>query len=293
MQTRNKDGLAIICFNRAELLEGCIKSVLEASNSKGYTRILFQQGKDPSVSAVVEKYRLEFDHIFQVSREGNSTQNISKNRYFVYSFIFDHLDLDTATVLEDDVEITHDSLDFSHSAHQIYKDSRNYRAFNFGSGIPRTKGDRSEYSLVRYALQGPASLLPKSSWRHFSLDDLILKSDSEIFDGTLEPYMQTGFIIMPNSSRYRDLGRSGTHASPETHTEYFSKLENSWHGLGVLPPVMPSRRDQDQNWRADCVTYRSFYNPYYHIRAWAVFKSGKWPVRYCLLLFRKIKKTLF
>ena len=287
MDKRNH-GLAIICFNRAELLERCILSMLNAAESTSYTRILFQQLGNDDVSKVIERYRSNFDHVIQISQSGNSTQNISKNRYLVYSTIFDHLLLDTATVLEDDVEISYDALAFTRSIYDLYKNDNSFRAINFGSGIPREKGCSAHYSKVRYALQGPASLIPKSTWSHFSLSQLIEKSETEIFDGTLEPYIQSGFVIMPNLSRYRDLGISGTHATPSSPTEYFSKLEASWLGLEKSKLEIPVRFDQDQNWRSDCVTYDPRSNLYYRFRSRIIFNSNLKVLKYLLLVFRKI-----
>jgi hypothetical protein len=266
--------------------------MLDAAESNSYTRILFQQLGDPEVSSVVEKYRENFDHVIQINQSGNATQNISKNRYLVYSIIFDHLLLDTATVLEDDIEISYDALAFSKSIYEKYHKDKSFRAINFGSGIPREKGCSQHYSKVRYALQGPASLMPKLTWNHFSLSKLIMKSESEIFDGTLEPYIQSGFVIMPNSSRYRDLGISGTHADPSLPTEYFAKLEASWLGPKVIKLEIPVRFDQDQNWRSDCVTYDSRLDLYYYFRAWFVFNSNSKGIEYLLLAFRKAKSLL-
>ena len=62
MDKRNH-GLAIICFNRAELLERCILSMFNAAESTSYTRILFQQLGNDEVSKVIERYRSNFDHV--------------------------------------------------------------------------------------------------------------------------------------------------------------------------------------------------------------------------------------
>lgn len=289
---RHRHGLAIICFNRPELLERCILSMLNAAESNYYVRILFQQLGDIEVSKVVEKYHSHFDHVIQINQTGNATQNISKNRYLVYSLIFDHLLLETATVLEDDVEISYDALAFSSRIYDKYRHEKFFRAVNFGSGIPRELGCSQHFSKVRYALQGPASLLTKSTWRHFTLSRLIEKSESEIFDGTLEPFIQSGFVIMPNSSRYRDLGISGTHANPNSSTEYFSKLEASWLGLKEMNLVIPVRFDSDQNWRGDCVTYNPRLNTYYRFRSWVIFNSNFIIIKHLLLAIRKTKSLL-
>lgn len=266
--------------------------MLDAAESSSYTRIIFQQLGDAEVSKIVDKYKTNFDQVIQLNQSGNPIQNISKNRYLVYSLIFDHLLLNTATVIEDDVEISYDALAFSRSIYEQHRDDKFFRAINFGSGIPRDKGCSEHYSKVRYALQGPASLLPKSTWNHFTLSRLIEKSESEIFDGTLEPYIQSGFVIMPNASRYRDLGISGTHANPNFPTEYFSKLEASWLGLNEMNLVTPVRFDQNQNWRNDCVTYNSLPNLYYRVRSWVVFNSNYKVIRYPLSVFRKTKNFL-
>jgi len=287
-----QDVIVVIGHSRAELLENCIESIRRAENNEQFYKVLICQRGHEDVRNVCESYRLHFDLVIEVERIGEAAASISKNRYLAYQIAFDHLQGEFAIVLEDDVEISSDALVFAKFVFGTYQSQRRFRAVNFASGNPFKPEDAYTYSKVRYALTGPASLLPRKSWEALRKRDLMNKAELEIFDGTFETFIQTGFVIMPNSARYLDHGRIGTHASSVSDKTYFEKLEKSF----IFDAIAPSRGYENryvyQHWRSDCIKYMRWMDLYYFIRDLVVANREIKALGAVLKLFRRIKKSI-
>lgn len=282
--------LAIICFNRPELLKKTIASVLKAHNISEFKLVLVHQVGNSDVAEIVKNHENAFDLTIKILRDKeSSTFNISRNRYLCYEVAFRILQSDYVIVLEDDVEIAPDTLDFANHAFEKYKTRRDFRGVNLGNGIPFSDKTQASYSLLRYSILGPASLMPLSTWNTFKIARLMKKSHNEIFDGTLEPFYQSGFVVTPNNSRYIDHGVIGTHSSGNPDDEYFKRLQRSWVGLDFEKTQEYSRVDMRPMWRADCKIYRRRSNPYYLIRYKMNYNSDKKLVFLTLQLLRRFK----
>ena len=284
--------IAVICFDRPALTKKCLESVFAAAHIEDFHKILIFQKGNEEVKHLLESYKDSFNVIVEVERTGNSTQNINSNRYLAYSIAFDNLYSEFLIVVEDDVQISFDSLFFADKVYCQHRNDKKFRAFNFGSGVERSNSLTNSYSKVRYSLQGPASLLTRKSWESFDKKVLEKKSQYEIFDGTFETYIQSGFVIMPNNSRYIDNGYNGTHALSYESTDYFRKLEKSWLGLEEIELIQPVMKNIDLNWRKDCKIYNRFHNPYFFLRNFFVFNREKFPFGFLLTRYRSIKKFI-
>lgn len=271
--------IVIICYSRPELLINCIERVLRAKGNEEFSKIIIQQTGNIEVTKVVEKYRAQFDQVIQVDRNGMATENISRNRYLAYQVSFEQLQSDYSIVLEDDVEISEDALVFADEMYVKYGEKKNFRAVNLGSGVKFEEANRFTFSRVRYALHGPASMIPRSSWNLISAKGIERLVSKGIFDGVIECLIKTGFVIMPNVSRYKDFGYIGTHSDEGNQSDYFSKLrESSAPGLPLATKEF-SESFIDQNWRSDCVRYRPYAQLHYSIRALIIFNSDKQPIK--------------
>lgn len=284
--------IAVICFDRPLLTNECLDSLFAAAEIDNFYKILIFQKGNKEVQKIVENHRNSFNFVVEVERAGNATQNINANRYLAYSIAFENLYSDYLIVLEDDVQISFDALFFADRVFDKYCDDRMFRAYNFGSGVKRNPSLYNSYSKVRYGLQGPASLLPRKSWEHFDKKVLEKKSKYEIFDGTFETYIQSGFVIMPNNSRYVDNGYNGTHALSYESTDYFKKLESSWVGLEKIDLNVPFKRNISLNWRIDCIAYKRSHDPYFYVRNFIVFHRERFLIGTLLKVYRTIKKLL-
>lgn len=272
-----KNAIVVICYSRPDLLENCLLSLLAAESNEDFTKILVQQVGFASVDRVVEKYSSNFDLIVKVKRSGDPTQNISNNRYLAYTIGFDHFSAEYVIVLEDDVEIAPDALIFADELFKKYKNRKDFRAVNFGSGIEFSEENRFTYSRVRYALHGPASMIPRATWKTISNQGMERLLSKGIFDGVIECLIQRGFVIMPNVSRYKDFGFIGTHSVGTNPTTYFDKLMKSSAPTPTANHQPLIERYLPQNWRKDCVRFRRRDNFYYQIRSLIIFNNDIHP----------------
>lgn len=287
-----KNVIAVIGYSRPNLLENCIVSVINSESHERYFKILICQRGHEEVHSVSEKYRQTFDLIVEVERTSNYISAISKNRYLAYQLAFDHFQADFVVVLEDDVEISTDALVFSENIYSTFKKSRTFRAINLSSGVPFDPKHTRTFSKVRYALNGPASILPRRSWNSLKKRNLMQKSEYEIFDGTFETYIQTGFVVMPNSARYLDHGRNGTHSNEYSDKSYFDKLESSFN-FDLIQQKEPYLENYvNQNWREDCVRYSSSKNGYFLLRDLLVSNRDIKFVKMLLNFLRIMKKRI-
>lgn len=271
--------IVIICHSRPELLTQCINSIFQAEKHHDYFKILIQQVGCESVSKVVEENSHNFDQIIQVKRDESSTLNISRNRYLAYQTSFDVLHADYAIVLEDDVEIASDALVFTDQMYEKYKYEQSFRAVNLGSGIEFREENRYTYSRVRYALQGPASMIPRKTWRVISKKGIERLLSKGIFDGVIECLIQRGYVIMPNVSRYKDFGFIGTHSDGANLSTYFEKLIKSSAPTDSANQEPFIERYLPQNWREDCVRFEKRDNVYYLIRSIVIFNNDIHPFK--------------
>lgn len=111
---------------------------------------------------------------------------------------------------------------------------------NLGSVEPLDVGLLDSYSLIRYRIHGPASVLSRRTWSKLLLSPIATRSPGGHFDSAVEAFLKRLFMVTPNNSRYLDSVSGGTHAPVETEDGYFSLIRQSW--VGVTVPVAPRFR---------------------------------------------------
>jgi hypothetical protein len=226
-----KNVILIVCHKRSELLEKCLESVRSASTSESYTKVVVWQKGSIKVKQVLDKYDDLIDILIQVDGSSRGvTENISRNRFIGYLNCFEFLQADFVVALEDDVMIGFDSLVFVKEVYENNKNNRHFRGVNLGSCEPLDSDNKFNYSRQRFGIHGPAAALTRQSWSHFDLNDLLERSKKELFDGILEAYLRTGFMITPTNSRFIDLGVAGSHTSSDVNDKYFAGLRKSFIG---------------------------------------------------------------
>lgn len=262
--TTNKLFIAIITFNRPELLIQLLDSLRKLKGVEKYKVFIIQQEGAEEISKIIKQNEdLFVDHIVVSPMQKKIEQKIAENRLCAYRYVFEENEGTAAIVLEEDVVLSPDALVFFEMALSRYSEISNFMGVNFGSVEPPRPNSESEYFLQRFGLHGPASGITMTTWMGIRphLNSVLEKSGH--FDLAFEFFLRQGFMVSPSRSRYRDLGANGTHAG-SNELPYFTGLANSW--LSDSDSFLPTEwvlAKPSVPFRDDCFDYRPHENLFY------------------------------
>ena len=225
--------IGVATFSRAKHLDNCIASIVRARGSRNIPLLIVHQLGDPEVKQVLNKWRPHIQLLIELdSKEKSALQNINFNSILLRNVAFDVMASDWFLGIEEDVVVGGDSIAFIESMINVYGKKRTFRGVNLGSNLPRG-GDygASQYSKMRYGMQGQASVITRRSWKKFNVDSLTRNSSRNGLDGMMENYLKNGFMCTPLLSRYLDRGWDGTHGFGDPKHEYYQKFKNSFIDL--------------------------------------------------------------
>ena len=251
-----KGSIAIVVFDRASLLEKLLKSLRNCIGIEKYSVIVVQQLKSALVEQVILANSDLVDlHVRVDGSARTTTENIAFNRHLATEIGFNSYQSNFVIGLEDDVEISRDSLEFAEKMFLKYRSHKNFRGVNFGSQLPFSATLDETYTKLRYGVHGQAHLLPRSTWENGNYSD-VLKKGAGHYDGVVEHYLKTGFMVTPNNSRYKDNGEFGSHMGGKDDSQYFQNLIASYVETNPRTYYEYSESEIIHNWRADCIPFR-------------------------------------
>jgi hypothetical protein len=135
---------------------------------------------------------------------------ILKNLQVGLSIAFDVLGAPYCVVVEDDIVVSTDFLNFVASAYNLFHLDARFRAVNgFSCLEPSSTNTPDNYTRVNYGV-GWGWALPHKSYRR--IKGLLLREEDNHWDSLIEPYLRTGFVITPGRSRVENIGFDGTGA---------------------------------------------------------------------------------
>lgn len=268
----------IICHSRAEELERCLSGFFSARGSEDYKVVVVRQLGFDDVADVLDRARDRISLLIEVEGAESARDSIRRNRFIGYFACYQTLNADVVLALEDDVLISFDALDFVDAMFRRYSSNRHFRGINLGSIEPRTVALADTYSLLRYGIHGPASVLAKRTWHKLLRSPTVLESPGGHFDAAIESYLKTGFMVTPNNSRYLDVGYGGTHAPDNPDSSYFAGLRDSWVGVDPREGADYTRLETRHHWRDDAIGYHAWATPYHRVvnlvRQWRMDRAG-------------------
>lgn len=222
--------ILIISNSRHNIISKCIESVLQLENSQAWKKIHVHQTGHALTTKQFYKYQKHFDvNIFTEPKYSNNLANINHNRMLGYQIAFDLLGADNVLGIEEDTVMAKDSLVFSDFILSKYSKNSRFRGINFGSNEMDSSVEKNTYSLLRFGIQGQASLITKKTWGKLPKARLFDYDCGEGWDSPIEFLLKTGFMVTPNSSRMLDYGWiSGTHAPINKRDSYYLKMHKSF-----------------------------------------------------------------
>ncbi len=166
------------------------------------------------VKEVVESINFIQPKILLVNREDalGPQEAISRNVFDGLSRAFLNTKIDFVTVLEDDIVVRNDFLDFNASVMKIEIHNEKFKGINGFSGARFDSSKDDLYSRFRYGF-GWGWTIHRRYWEEVHK---IWKCDFQAhWDALLEPNVRLGYVVMPHNSRILNLGFD----SSATHTQ--------------------------------------------------------------------------
>jgi hypothetical protein len=250
--------LVVIAYKRSDSLNQVLNALSSALVPEYQEIVFVQQGNFPEVTKIINSFHSLPSRHLRVERiEAKSPgQAINLNVHEGISEAFQHPEIDLVTVLEDDIVISKDFLKFNIEAYKQNILNPSFRGINGFSGIPRTVDNEITFSKQRFGL-GWGWSIPRKTW--LELQNFWTGKENHNWDGMVESYCKTGYVIMPSQSRILNLGfgQDATHtssSSSEQVAEIESKLVASFtQNLTGQTNFIEVR--EHQNWRSDCLPY--------------------------------------
>jgi hypothetical protein len=255
--------ILLLAYQRPEVL---VKSILSLEKARRVNisdlTVVFQEG-DSSVNSQLEGIDWITKRIFRTSYPANnsSAKSINSNIHLGLTESFNNPNCDYVVVIEDDICVSVDFFEFVYSVYSQNNTNKKFRGINGFSGIPRQLTSCENYGKYRYGV-GWGWVLTRESWN--SVQRFWTGNEEEHWDGLVEPYFRSGYIVAPGMSRIQNLGfgNSATHTRSENDLEVAKveqRLTDSFVGdaAQVESKVGFRLAQQDLNWRADCFQFIS------------------------------------
>jgi hypothetical protein len=280
--------IAIVVYNRADLTSKLFDSLSKARDIENHKLVVIQQIGDSEVSNVLNRYMHLIEVLVKVNGSmRNSTQNIAFNRLLANTIAFDSLNSEYVLSLEDDAEISPDSLEFVKEIYFKFHNISKFRGVNLGSQVPFQEFELYSYTRIRYGIHS-AHMLSRRSWKYITKKKLINPAYGH-FDGAIEHFFKTGFMVTPNNSRYIDNGACGTNTGSDGEGTYFNNLKSSFVGNRATVSNAYIERPVHHNWRRDCIQYESKQNLRFSIQSWVWNHRSNRVVRKVVACLKKLE----
>ncbi len=268
MQTRKI--IVVFCHSRAEVLNKCLTSLKKATDIDSWSvNVVHQHGFD-SVERVIQKHRKLIDNLIVTKSNFDfPLGNINYNRILGTNFAFEILEADCLLGIEEDSKLSTDTLVFIDFVYNKYKKKKAFRGINLGSIEHGNNVTENSYSLLRSGLQGSAGVITRKTWRGIQRKKLFefnLADKTIAWDGKIEFYLKSGFMVTPNLSRYLDLGHGGTFAPISKNDPYFLENKKSWYSKNISVITSYQHLQINHRIRFDTVRYRLIHSFVYLLR---------------------------
>ena len=251
-----KAALVIVAFKRSETLKHVLDALSDALVPDYQEVVFVQQGDEPAVTSLIRKFdSLPSRHLkFDRKEAKTPEQAINSNVHAGISAAFQNREINLVTVLEDDILIAQDCLRFNVEICRAHYLDPAFRGINGFSGVPRNSNNQFSYSKQRFGLGWGWSITDKT-WD--DMKKFWLGTENFHWDGLVESFCKSGYVIMPSQSRVMNLGfgKDATHTSNSDEVKAIeSKLEESLV-VGYSDNSTFIEVQERQNWRSDCLPY--------------------------------------
>jgi hypothetical protein len=229
-QNINTISVLVLCHKRTWHLDQVLQSL---SSCKGVenSKVIFVAHEAPeSVIEIINKYEFKDKSLLTVNDKSfaNPAEAINHNLSLGLNYVFETLKSEVCLVLEDDIVLASDALQFVIESEDAFAMEKRFRGVMlYSSNAPLTclSGDIVK---INFGIGHGWSMNRKT---YSNLRKFWKGSEKTHWDYFIEPYLRTGYIVAPIYSRVLNIGFDST----ATHTFENSKLqkgiESSFYSL--------------------------------------------------------------
>jgi hypothetical protein len=223
-----RGAIVVSTYSRPLEFQILVKTIFENSGHERLEKIFLVQDSNQELINIIESARDSRTSIFSIpAPSAVPLVNINLNRWNSQVIAFDIFQCDWVIALEEDVEIDKDTVTFVSAVFARFCDNKHFRAINLGSYEVGAR--RGQYSILNQGLHGQASAIPKATWEKIKSKIDMSDLNSLAYDWLVEPIVRSGFVIVPNSSYFKDNGWSKpTHAPNDPNDVHYLNLNNSY-----------------------------------------------------------------
>lgn len=284
--------ILLISNSRHRVISRCIESINNLERSSEWKKIHVHQEGHELTTKQFNKYQKYFDLNIRVKPSfQNKLANINFNRILGYRMAFEIMGADNVLGIEEDTIIAKDALNFSSFMLKRYSTNARFRGINLGSGEFNGAASENSYSLLRFGIQGQASLITRKTWKQFPSSLLLNYDSGEGWDSPVEFFLKTGFMVTPNYSRILDFGwDKGTHAPKNKNDHYYINMKKSFLKIHKQSFKNYVQEQIEHNSRLDLIEYKTKDNFIFYIRH--KLKSPAIILLLKMLMTKKLKSRL-
>ena len=257
--------IIVICHRRTSHLERVLGALSSCSSIEKFHVVFVVQDPIEPVLRIIR----EFPYSHSILRIDGSfyrstAQSINGNVFAGLAHCFNELQSKFVIVLEDDIVLSRDALDFFEFTIESQSHFSSFRGVNGFSEIVAPVNASTSSVRVSYGLGWGWAITQKT---YSKLCKFWSGKEDNHWDFIIEPYVRTGFVVNPIQSRVLNIGfdESATHTSGDTvlgqsiqssflsnapvSGEQFRILDSDffWQGKNIKYSQQ-SRRDLMKNW---------------------------------------------
>lgn len=287
-----KKAIVLILFRRYEKTIEVLTNLREMKKIEEFELIVVRQEGCDRVKKIVDSidWIRNTHYVTKYSEERSTKYKINQNVRLGLSKAFEAHDCDYAVLVEDDVVLGYDFLEFCDHMHNKYACDKSFRAINAFSKEPYLESRLFDYGMFRFGV-GYGWSINQKAWR--SLRKFWPENRDCHFDALIEPWVRTGFVIMPYCSRCKNIGwGDGQHTPTDMNHEFYQTLLKSFVGSNSFPIKEYNFIDNMKYvWRDDCFVFKRFdISRYLRSRIWLAKANIKFILRTLSYFYKRHNK---
>jgi hypothetical protein len=205
----------VLCHQRTTHLQKVIDNLKSVRGIENCNVLFIAHSASEEVLSVISNSNIPNFDIHRIDQDFPSAKAaINNSTRTGCEIVFSNQDVDACIVLEDDICIAEDVLEFAAVVSKHHSKSSRYRGINFYS--VDTSPDSLDFDYVRLNYSfGWGWLIPRKTFNR--LNFWTGKEDAH-WDYLIEPYIRTGYLISPVLSKVKNIGfdSTATHTGSET-----------------------------------------------------------------------------